>query len=101
MVVFAKHTLCLLVNRWEFKLSFGRKLAPHRRCYLPPKLLGELLQVLQVKQCLLQGSLSLMFSSLQQNPTLLYVTQSFTFKHTKHNDGKCRKCGFMEGQKSH
>lgn len=53
------------------------------RKYLPPKLLCELLQVLQSTQCLLQGSLTLMLSSLQQNPAFLYVPQSFTFKHKR------------------
>lgn len=47
--------------------------------YLPSKLLSKLFQVLKAKQRILQGSLPLMFRSLQQNPTLLYVTEGFTY----------------------
>lgn len=51
--------------------------------HLPPEVLGELLQVLQAEQRLLQSSLSFMFRSLQQSPAFLYVTQGLTFTQNK------------------
>lgn len=56
------------------------------RGYLPQKLLGQQLQVLQAEQGLLQGSLSLVFGSLQQNPTLLDVAEGFTFTRSENGD---------------
>lgn len=78
-----------LGNATQSWLNSGCRKADLRLCfwcvlrsYLSPKLLGELLQVLQAKQRLLQSSFSLVFSSLQQNPTLLYIAESFTFTET-------------------
>lgn len=53
------------------------------RRYLSPKLLRQLLQLLQSTQRLLKGSLALVLCPLKQGPVLLYIPQSFTFKRTK------------------
>lgn len=90
-----KDYLCLYPSEFREQHTHTSAVLLHRLIgglevfYLPPKLLGELLQALQAEQRLLQSSLSLMFSSLQQNPTLLDVAQGFTFKYTKHSRMQC------------